>query len=158
ICRTITDIGYRPQPYTSDRVDLLRRDENKRALRHLGVAGIGMMQVGMCAIGLYAGAIEGIEPIYRDFLRWISLLVSIPIVAYAGQSFFIGAWRGLRMRRPGMDVPIVLAIVLGFMASTFATLRGTGDVYFDSVTMFIFLLLGSRYLELRARHYSGRLS
>ena len=112
ICRTITDIGYRPQPYTSDRVDLLRRDENKRALRHLGVAGIGMMQVGMCAIGLYAGAIEGIEPIYRDFLRWISLLVSIPIVAYAGQSFFIGAWRGLRMRRPGMDVPIVLAIVL----------------------------------------------
>jgi len=158
ICRTITDIGYRPQPYTSDRVDLLRRDENKRALRHLGVAGIGMMQVGMCAIGLYAGAIEGIEPIYRDFLRWISLLVSIPIVAYAGQSFFIGAWRGLRMRRPGMDVPIVLAIVLGFTASTFATVRGTGDVYFDSVTMFIFLLLGSRYLELRARHYSGRLS
>lgn len=158
ICRTIATIGYQPQPYSSDRVEVLRREENKRALRHLGVAGIGMMQVGMCAIGLYAGAIEGIEPIYRDFLRWISLLVSIPIVAYAGQSFFISAWRGLRLGRPGMDVPVVLAIVLGFIASAYATLRGIGEVYFDSVTMFIFLLLGSRYLELRARHYSGRLS
>ena len=157
ICRTIAAIGYQPQPYTSDRVETSRRDENKRALRQLGVAGIGMMQVGMCALGLYAGAIEGIEPVYRDFLRWISLIVSVPVVIYSGQSFFVGAWRGLRMRRPGMDVPIVIAIVLAFIASIVATVRGDGDVYFDSVTMFIFLLLGSRYLELRARHYSGRL-
>src|SRR5690606_17130078 len=158
LCDAIANIGYQPQPYSSDRVETLRRDENRQALRRLGVAGIGMMQVGMCALGLYAGEIHGIEPIYRDFLRWISLLLSIPIIAYSGLSFFEGAWRGIRTARPGMDLSIALAIVLAFIASVGATVRGDGDVYFDSITMFIFLLLGSRYLEMRARHYSGRLS
>lgn len=158
ICRAIADIGYQPQPYSSDRVEALRRSENRQALRRLGVAGIGMMQVGMCAIGLYAGQINGIEPVYRDFLRWISLVLTLPIMLYAGAPFFKGAWRGIRTAQPGMDVSVTLAIVLAFIASAAATVRGDGDVYFDSITMFIFLLLGSRYLEMRARHYSGRLA
>lgn len=157
LCRAIAALGYEPQPYSSDRLERLRRSEQRRALRRLGVAGIGMMQVGMCALGLYAGAIDGIEPMYRDLLRWISLLVSVPIVFYSGQAFFSGAWRGLRRGAPGMDLPIALAIALAFAASVWATVRGTGEVYFDSVSMFIFLLLGSRYLEMRARHYGGRL-
>lgn len=157
VCRAIAEIGYLPQPYTSDRVDALRRSENRQALRRLGVAGIGMMQVGMCALGLYTGEIHGIEPIYRDFLRWISLLLTLPIIAYCGVSFFQGAWRGIRSAHPGMDLSVTLAIVLAFIASAAATVRGDGDVYFDSITMFIFLLLGSRYLEMRARHYNGQL-
>jgi Cu2+-exporting ATPase len=157
VCRAIADIGYQPQPYSSDRVDKLRRQENRVALRRLGVAGIGMMQVGMCAIGLYAGEIHGIEAVYRDFLRWISLLLTLPIIAYCGVSFFQGAWRGIRSAHPGMDLSVTLAIVLAFIASAIATVRGDGDVYFDSITMFIFLLLGSRYLEMRARHYNGQL-
>ncbi|MET0378143.1 MAG: heavy metal translocating P-type ATPase [Spongiibacteraceae bacterium] len=158
ICSAIATIGYQPQPYSSEGVERLRRNEQRDALRRLGVAGIGMMQVGMCAIGLYAGSLQGIEPVYRDFLRWTSLLVSIPILLYSAQTFFIGAWRGVKLRKPGMDVPIALALILAFVASTWATLRGTGEVYFDSVTMFIFLLLGGRYLEMRARHFNGRIS
>lgn len=158
ICHAIAAIGYQPQPYSSAGIERLRRDEQHDALRRLGVAGIGMMQVGMCAIGLYAGSLEGIEPIYRDFLRGISLLVTLPILLYSGQTFFSGAWRSIKLRKPGMDVPIALALLLAFIASTWATLRGTGEVYFDSVTMFIFLLLGGRYLEMRARHFNGRLS
>lgn len=157
ICGAVAAVGYQPQPYSRDRSEQLREREQRQALRRLGVAGIGMMQVGMCALGLYAGAIDGIEPVYRDLLRWISLLVTVPIVFYSGQSFFVGAWRGLRRGAPGMDLPIALAIALAFAASAHATVTGGGEVYFDSVTMFIFLLLGSRYLELRARHYGGRL-
>jgi Cu2+-exporting ATPase len=158
VCRAIAGIGYRPQPYSRDRAEQLRQREQRMALRRLGVAGLGMMQIGMCALGLYAGAIDGIEIVYRDFLRWVSLIVCIPMVFYSGQPFFSGAWRGLKLRQPGMDVPVALAIALAFAASVWATLRGDGEVYFDSVSMFIFLLLGSRYLEQRALHYNGRLS
>jgi Cu2+-exporting ATPase len=158
ICSAIAAIGYQPQPYGSDQFEQLRRRENRDMLRRLGVSGIGSMQVGMAAVAIYAGDIQGgIDDHWRDFMRWVSLLLSIPIVFYAGWPFFTGAWRGLRARMPGMDLPVAVAIVLAFVASVWATLRGTGEIYYDSVTMFIFLLIGARYLELRARHFGGRL-
>src|SRR5690606_16026203 len=158
ICAEVSAIGYQPQPYGSDQFEQLRRRENRDMLRRLGVSGIGSMQVGMAAIAIYAGAIQGgIDDHWRDFMRWVSLLLSVPIVFYAGWPFFTGAWRGLRARLPGMDVPVAIAIVLAFGASVWATVRGNGEVYYDSVTMFIFLLIGARYLEMRARHFGGRL-
>ncbi|MFT3930202.1 MAG: heavy metal translocating P-type ATPase [Spongiibacteraceae bacterium] len=153
ICAAIATIGYKPEPYRRDRDEQLRQHEQRTMLRRLGVAGIGMMQVSMLALGLYAGAIDGIEPLYRNFLRWVSLLVSIPVLFYAGMPFLSGAWRSLRARKPGMDMPIALALLLAFAASVAATVQQNGDVYFDSITMFIFLLLGARYLEMRARHF-----
>lgn len=154
ICETIAQVGYQAQPYGADEFEQLRRSENRDALRRLGVAGLGSMQVGMCAIALY---MPDIDAHWRDWLRWASLILSLPIVLYAGAPFFRGAWRGLRARHAGMDLPVALAIGLAFGASLWATLRGTGEVYYDSATMFIFLLIGARYLEMRARHFGGRL-
>ncbi len=158
ICRSIARLGYQAEPYSQNHLQELRQQENHQALRRLGVAGIGMMQVGMFAIALYAGALQDMALEYRDFMRWVSFLVATPVVFYAAQPFFIGAWRGIKMRSPGMDVPVALAIGLAYLASVKATWLGAGDVYYDSVTMFTFLLLGGRYLEMRARHFSGRLT
>lgn len=75
----------------------------------------------------------------------------LPVVMYAAAPFFAGAWRDLRMRHAGMDVPVALGIGAAFAASVVATLTGRGQVYFDSVTMFVFLLLAARYLEMTTR-------
>lgn len=158
IVAAIDRLGYVAEPFGADVLLDSRIRENHAALRRLGVAGIAMMQVGMFAIALHAGALQGIALEYRDFIRWISLLVTVPVVFYSAQPFFIGAWRGVVLKKPGMDLPVAIAIALAFSASCRATLSGQGDVYFDSVTMFTFLLLAGRYLELRARHYSGRMS
>jgi len=88
----------------------------------------------------------------RPCSRWIGLLVTIPVVFYAARPFFAGALRELRARRPGMDTPVAFAVTLVFVASFVETLRGGAHVYFDSASMFVFLLLGGRYLEMRARH------
>lgn len=156
ICRAIAELGYRPEPYSQDHLQTMQLQENHQALRRLGVAGIGMMQVGMFAIAMYAGALHTMEPEYKSFMRWVSLLVATPVVLYSAQPFFIGAWRGLKFKKPGMDLPVAIAIGLAFLASAKATIMSTGEVYFDSVAMFTFLLLGGRYLEMRARHYAGR--
>ncbi|MFT5693702.1 MAG: Cu2+-exporting ATPase [Oceanicoccus sp.] len=158
VVAAISRLGYAAEPFSADVLLDSRIRENHLALRRLGVAGIVMMQVGMFAIALHAGALQGIETEYRDFIRWISLLVTLPVVLYSAQPFFIGAWRGVVLKKPGMDLPVAIAIALAFSASCRATISGHGDVYFDSVTMFTFLLLAGRYLELRARHYSGRMS
>ncbi|MEH6910657.1 MAG: heavy metal translocating P-type ATPase [Oceanicoccus sp.] len=158
VCSAIASLGYLPEPYNDDHVQQLQRRENHLALRRLGIAGIGMMQVGMFAIALYAGALQSIEIEYRDFMRWVSLLVATPVVCYSAQPFFVGAWRGIKMKSPGMDLPVALAIGLAYLASAKATITGMGDVYFDSATMFTFFLLAGRYMELRARHFGGRSS
>jgi Cu2+-exporting ATPase len=89
-------------------------------------------------------------------LRWAALALTIPVVAYSALPFFRGAWRDLRLRHLGMDVPVALGIAVAFVASLAATVAGAGEVYFDSITMFVFLLLGGRYLELTARARAGR--
>lgn len=155
IFSTIAQIGYGATPWSETGEQQLLEKEQRLALRRLGVAGIGMMQVGMYAIGLHAGALQGIEDHYRDFLRIVSLLVATAVVFYAAQPFFQGAWRNIRNRSLGMDVPVAIAIGLAYGASCWATFSGGTDVYFDSVAMFTFFLLGSRYLEMRARNRSN---
>ncbi|HET7064691.1 MAG TPA: heavy metal translocating P-type ATPase [Rudaea sp.] len=148
----LAHLGYVPHPLDRESLNDVVEREQRTALKRLVVAGLGMMQAMMFAIVLYAGALEGIEPSTRDFFRWIGLLVTIPVVFYAARPFFAGAWRELRARRPGMDTPVAFAVALVFVASIVETLRGGAQVYFDSASMFVFLLLGGRYLEMRARH------
>ena len=155
IAQTMAQIGYPPEPYRADQSAVRQQRENRQALRRLGVAGIGMMQVGMLAIALYAGALS-MQAEYRDWLRWMSLIIATPVVLYAAKPFFSGAWHSIRLGSLGMDVPVAIAIGLAFVASCWATISGQGEVYFDSVSMFTFFLLGGRYLEMRARHYAGR--
>jgi Cu2+-exporting ATPase len=158
IFAAIETIGYSPSPYSPDHEEQLLEAEQRLATRRLGVAGIGMMQVGMYAIALHAGAMEGIEESHRDFLRIFSLIISTAVVFYSARPFFEAAWRNLKNRSLGMDVPVSVAIGLAYSASCYATFTGGSDVYFDSVAMFTFFLLASRFLEMRARQRNHLLS
>ena len=91
----------------------------------------------------------------REFFRLVSMLVSIPVAFYSGWPFYQGAWHALRARSVSMDVPVTLGIVIAFVASVWNALAGHGEVYFDSVTMFVFFLSLGRYVEMVARHRAG---
>jgi Cu2+-exporting ATPase len=117
----------------------------------IGVAGVLGMQVMVLSIALYAGDWSGMEAGFRTFFRWTGLLLTTPVLLYSGAPFFRGAWRDLRNRSAGMDVPVALGILVAFGGSLHASWTGLGAVYYDSVVMFIFFLLSSRYFELMAR-------
>ena len=148
----IARLGYTPHPLDAQALDAVQRDEQRVALKRLVVAGLGMMQSMMYAVALYAGAFDGMDPVTRDFFRWLGLLVTTPVVLYAGAPFFAGLWREWRAHRFGMDTPVALAIAAVFIASLIETVRGGAQVYFDSASMFVFLLLGARYIEMHSRH------
>ena len=140
------------QPLPHDDADEARAAELHDALKRLLVAGMCMMQVMAYALVIYLGAVDFVDFTTRGLFRWLGFLTTIPLVAYSAQPFFAGAWHELRERRLGIHLPVALAVALVFLASAFDTLRNAGEVYFDSVSMFVFLLLTARYMELRARH------
>ncbi len=155
IMQRLSALGYAPEPFIESEAQNQRRKAQRASVMRLGLAGFGMMQVGMFAIALHAGALQGMESSWRDFLRAVSLVVATPVVLYAAFPFFRNAWRSLRHGRLVMDVPVALAIGLAYIASFWATLSRSGEVYFDSIAMFTFFLLLGRYLEMRIRHSSA---
>ncbi|EPJ49631.1 MAG: putative cation-transporting P-type ATPase [Osedax symbiont Rs2] len=156
ILSKIYQIGYRGHPYRPDIEEQLLAREQKRAMLRLGVAGVGMMQVLALAIALYAGGFQGIESSTEQWLRWSSFVICTPIIFYAALPFFSAAYRDLKTYHLSMDVPVSIAIGGAFIASAWATISHSGEIYFDSVSMFTFFLLFGRYLEMQARHRTGR--
>ena len=145
-------LGYRARPFRQDTHAGLLKQESRQQLKRLGVAALGSMQVMMYAGSLYLG-IE--EEAFREFFRWTCFIVTLPVFLYSGYPFYRSAWVALRERSLNMDVPVSLALVSTFIISAYATITSTGEIYFDSVSMFIFFLLTGRYLETRARQQAG---
>jgi Cu2+-exporting ATPase len=154
ILGSLASLGYDPQPLAPESTARPEVAEQRTALKRLLVASLGMMQAMMFAIGLYAGDFQGIEPDMQLFLRLVSFVVTTPVVFYSARPFFAGAWRGIRRRRPGMDLPVSIAVGTAYVASIYATLTQGEAVWFDSVAMFVFFLTLGRFLEMRARHRS----
>ena len=156
ILAAIQAIGYRAYPYDAERSEQLAHRERRSMLWRVFVAGFGMMQVMMYAFPVYVAGEGDMTWDIEQLLRWASLLLTLPVVLYSAAPFFQRAWRDLRLRRLGMDVPVALGVGSAFAASLWATLTDGPEVYFDSVTMFVFFLLGGRYLEMIARQKAVR--
>ena len=150
LLQTLSRAGFSALPLNARGLDDLRRRESRDALKRLLVAGFGAMQAMMYASAIYLGTVDTFET--RELLRWLCLVVATPVVFYSARPFFAGALRSLKAHRVGMDVPVAMAIAAVYAASLVEALRGSGEVYFDSISMFVFFLLAGRYLEMRARH------
>ena len=155
ILAEITRLGYRPFPFNPEQREQRYEQERKNRLIRIGIAGLFGMQVMMIAIALYFGEASGMAERYRRFLHGVSLLLTLPVLLYSARPIFAGAWRDLRIRRPGMDIPVALAIAIAFSGSVIATAGGAGQVYYDSIVMFVFFILCGRFLEFSSRKKSS---
>jgi len=150
ILRAVAQIGYSAHPYDRERAETALKRERRAMLWRLFVAGFAMMQVMMYAVPVYI-ADGAMTPDIEQLMRLASFVLTAPVALWAALPFYRGAWRDFGNRRLGMDVPVAVGIIVAFSASVHSTWQGAGEVYFDSVTMFVFLLLGARYLEMNAR-------
>lgn len=156
ILSAIQAIGYRAYPYDPQREEALAGKERKSALWRLFVAGFGAMQVMMYALPEYVAGEGEMAADMSALLRWASLVLTLPVVLYSAAPFFVQASRDLKRRRLGMDVPVSLGIGVAFLASLWSFFTSRGEVYFDSVAMFVFFLLCGRFLEMLARQKAAR--
>jgi P-type Cu2+ transporter len=146
IARTLDSFGYPPHPYRSvDRVRI-RKTEDRSALIRLGIAGAVAGNTMLLAVALYAGAAGPLASLFR----WASLMLTVVSLAWPGRTFFATAIAGLRTRKLHMDLPISLALIGAGGFSAAGVLAGSNHIYFDSITMLVFLLLAARYVQSRA--------
>jgi len=120
-------------------------------LRRLGVAGFAASNIMLLSVAVWAGIASDMDASLKTLLHWVSALVALPAVAYAGQPFFQSAARALRARQLNMDVPISLGVLLATGMSLYQTMRGSDQVYFDAAVTLLFFLLIGRYLDTAMR-------
>jgi P-type Cu2+ transporter len=154
ILQAIEQVGFKPMPMAGEGAEAAFQRERRTALKRIGLAGLGMMQVMMYVLGVYIAEPGDLDPAMASFLNYTAMLITLPVLLYSGAPYFQGAWQGLRGRALNMDLTVALALLLAFSASVFNTIRGEGQTYFDSVTMFIFFLGTGRYLEMVVRNRS----
>ena len=122
--------------------------ESRTLLRSLAVAGFGMMNIMLLSVSVWSGA----GGVTRELFHWLSALIALPVVAYAGRPFFSSAAMALRHRRTNMDVPISIGVLLATGLSVYETATGGEHAYFDSAVMLLFFLLAGRGLDATMRN------
>ena len=154
ILTAVRRIGYRALPLDARHRAGVEAEGRRRDAARLVFAGlVGMMVMNLALASYLAGGPDaaGRLPLWEIFGRWCSLAATALLLAYPAQDFFAGAWRDLRLRRVGMDAPIVLGLVTAWAGSSWATVRGAGPVFFDAIAMLVFFVLLARAFETRAR-------
>ncbi len=154
VLRAISSIGYRALPFDASKQFANLQKERKDFLSRVGVAIFCGMQVMMITLGVYIAGPNEIDADMLQFLKWVSALFTLPVVLFSARPFLQAAYRDVKNKMPGMDVPVALGISLGFLASIFNTYQGHGDTYYESVCMFVLFLLLARYVEFLTRWYA----
>ncbi len=151
LIRQLSKIGYAAVPYDAEAAEGSMKKANRAMLFRLFFAGFGMMNLALISIALYSGAGDGQ---FRNFFHWMGWALATPTLLYSGYPFYKGAWSGLRNARMTMDLPIAIGLSVTYAYSLYVTLVGAnaGEVYFDTVTNLIFVILIGRYLEGMFRH------
>ncbi len=148
IMERLAKIGYNALPYSLEKAEEATKKRKRADLFRIAVAGFSMMNLLWIAVALYSGADDGE---YRPFFHWLSFSLATPVLIYSGSPFFRGAFTGLINARLDMDLPIAIGAAVTYGYSTFGTLTGKGEVYFDTVVTFIFVILLGRYFERSSR-------
>ncbi|MCL1077262.1 heavy metal translocating P-type ATPase [Parashewanella spongiae] len=151
ILNVINKIGYVAAPFQIDKQEEKADKNSRQFLLRLGLAGFATMQVMMFALALYRGYFTDLDIEFRDYFRWVSMIFAAPVALYSAQPFYFSAIRSIFAGKINMDVAVSIAILGAFFASCIATINGSGEVYYESVSMFTFFLLLGRYFEQKAK-------
>ena len=146
-------LGYRAVPFDPAVLAAAgaASSQDRELLRALAVAGFAAANVMLLSVAIWADVAGEMGSATRDLLHWVSALVALPAIAYAGRPFFRSAVAALRAGRTNMDVPISIGVTLAAAMSVFETVRSYEHAYFDSAITLLFFLLVGRYLDAIAR-------
>jgi Cu2+-exporting ATPase len=155
IAMTLNNLGYRPHPARGVNAEASNRREERRMLARIAIAGFCAGNVMLLAFALYGGEIDSIEPRFEALFRWLSMIIAAVALLWPGSVFYRGALASLRARVPHLDLPIAIALSMGGLWGIFNTLRGSGEIFFDSLTVLVFLLLVGRFIQRRQQRIAG---
>ncbi|MEO1496659.1 MAG: heavy metal translocating P-type ATPase [Planctomycetota bacterium] len=155
IAQTLDRLGYAPHPARDKSAQSARNHAERTRLIRMAIAGALAGNSMLLAVSLYAGAFEGIDAAHATLFRWISMGIGWLSLAWPGATFFRSAWVACRNRAASLDQPIALALGVGAVAGTVNVIAGRGEIYFDSLSVLVFLLLVGRFLQSRQQRWAA---
>ncbi|GAC29296.1 heavy metal translocating P-type ATPase [Brumicola pallidula] len=158
LLKQLKNIGYESLPFQADKHEASFQNEQKSYLKKLGLAGLMTMQVMMLAMAQYFDLFGDIDAESTRYFNWISLVLTTPVVLYSGSVFYLSALKATMAKTINMDISVTVAILSTYIAGFITVNQVDAEVYFESICMFVFFLLISRYLEQRTRHKANQIS
>lgn len=155
IADELDSLGFKPHPAREGAARAAKTNQDRKFLVRLAVAGACTANVMLLFLALYAGIFADIEHEFESMFRWLSMALGVLCLAWPGQEFFRNAWTSIRTRTPHLDLPISIALAVGGLCGTINVLRGTGHLYFDSLTGLVFLLLVGRWIQRRQQRWAA---
>ncbi|MEM8864519.1 MAG: heavy metal translocating P-type ATPase [Planctomycetota bacterium] len=155
IAASLDSLGYAPHPARDTSARDVRNATERARLIRMAIAGALAGNNMLIALALYAGVFDGIEPRFALLFRWLSMGIGLVSLAWPGRSFFTGAWSALKTQTANLDLPIAIALGVGAAAGTANVLLNRGEVYFDSLSVLVFLLLVGRFVQARQQRWAG---
>lgn len=149
IAQSLDKLGYAAHPARGKEARAIRLKEDRKFLIRVAVAGALAGNIMLLAIALYGGTFSGISDAWRTTFRYYSMVLGLIVLIFPGRIFFTGALAALRTRTAHLDIPIALALLVAGLWGTVNTIQGTGEIYFDSVSVLVFLLLVGRWIQHR---------
>ncbi len=158
VARTLSDLGYPPHPADARHDAKVETAADRTLLARIGVAGAAFGNVMLLSFALYSSEYGGLDMgrEYEEFFRWGSMLITVPSVLWTAWPFFRGGITAVRTRTPHMDLPVSIGIAAALIWGSVSTIARHGDIYFDSVTMLVFLLLLGRLIQGRQQRHARR--
>jgi Cu2+-exporting ATPase len=154
IAAALNRLGYTPHPAKGISRKMIHRAEERKRLVNLAIAGAIAGNAMLVAFALYSARFGQMDEIYRQFFRWISALLGVSCLAFPGAVFFRSAVAAIRVRRINLDVPIALALLAGGIAGAINVVLNRGEIYFDTLSVLVFLLLIGRFVQFRQQRYA----
>ncbi|VAX07647.1 Type cbb3 cytochrome oxidase biogenesis protein CcoI; Copper-translocating P-type ATPase [hydrothermal vent metagenome] len=153
IMQRLGQLGYAATPFDPQAAEGILQRQNRKLLYRMAFAGFAMMNLLWVSVALYSGADKGE---FRGMFHWIGFAIATPTLLYSGFPFLKGAWDGLRSMHLSMDLPIAIGASVTYLYSLYVTLSGTvvGEVYYDTVVNFLFVILVGRYLEASSKRHA----
>ena len=153
IISRLGEIGYAAVPFDPETAEGTIKKQNRALLLRMAFAGFAMMNLMWISIALYTGADKGE---FRSMFHWIGFALATPTLLYSGWPFLKGAWTGLRQIHLTMDLPIAIGATTTYLYSVYVMLTGSqiGEVYYDTVVNFMFVILVGRFLEAKSKRHA----
>ncbi len=153
IIEHLGNIGYSATPFNPQSAEGLIKKHNRALLLRMAFAAFAMMNLLWVSIALYSGADKGE---FKILFHWVGFLLATPTLFYSGWPFLRGAWTSIKNASLTMDVPIAIGASATYSYSLFITLSqpAVGEVYYDTVVNFIFVILVGRFLEAKSKRHA----
>ncbi|MDP1727105.1 MAG: heavy metal translocating P-type ATPase metal-binding domain-containing protein [Bacteroidota bacterium] len=145
----LSSLGYEPALNLSNLDEAKRKDNGRRLLYQIGVAGFCFGNIMLISFPEYFGLDRFSQQSFSRIFGFLNMALALPVFLYSARDYFIAAFKSLRKGVINIDFPLALGILVMFVRSSYEVISHTGIGFFDTLAGLVFFLLIGKWVQNR---------